>query len=47
MSERDLLHRNFDTRQYPHMFWTDAADLRSQLRDRLRSMTLLPATERA
>jgi nucleoside 2-deoxyribosyltransferase len=39
----DQLH--FDTRQYPHILWQTPADLRRQLRDRLRY--LLPGARQA
>jgi hypothetical protein len=29
---------HFDTRQYPHILWREAADLRVQLRDRVRAL---------
>ncbi len=35
--EVDKLH--FDTRQYPHILWKDAADLRSKLADRILALT--------
>ena len=33
--EKDKLH--FDTRQYPHLLWTDAVDLRRRLADRIQA----------
>jgi hypothetical protein len=36
------LPKHFDTRQYPHIVWRDAADLRSQLADRLRALRSVP-----
>jgi len=33
------LSRHFDTRQYPHIKWTDPQDLREQLCDRIRATT--------
>lgn len=37
----DLENLHFDTRQYPHIAWTDPADLRQQLVDRLRALIQL------
>jgi hypothetical protein len=36
--EDDIGNLHFDTRQYPHIVWHEPADLRSQLRDRLRAL---------
>lgn len=36
--EDDLPNLHFDTRQYPHIVWREAADLRIQLRDRLQAL---------
>ena len=29
---------HFDTRQYPHLLWSDAADLRSKLAQRIQAL---------
>lgn len=34
--EIDKAH--FDTRQYPHILWSDAADLRTKLADRIQAL---------
>jgi hypothetical protein len=36
--EDDAENLHFDTRQYPHIFWTTAGGLRTQLRDRIRGL---------
>lgn len=36
--EDDIGNLHFDTRQYPHIVWREPADLRVQLRDRLRAL---------
>jgi nucleoside 2-deoxyribosyltransferase len=36
--EFDAAVSHFDTRQYPHLKWTEPADLRTTLRDRLRAL---------
>lgn len=36
-TEREELKRHFDTRQYNHILWKDAADLREKLRNRINA----------
>ncbi len=36
--EDDVDNLHFDTRQYPHILWTEPADLRTQLRNRIRAL---------
>ena len=36
--EDDVGHLHFDTRQYPHIVWSDPAGLRVQIRERLRAL---------
>jgi hypothetical protein len=38
--ESDLKDTHFDTRQYNHILWSDPADLRSKLTDRIRATIL-------
>lgn len=39
----DIEAAHFDTRQYNHVVWTDAADLRGQLEDRIRATVPAPS----
>lgn len=36
------LATHFDTRQYPHIPWSDVADLRAKLADRIRALRSVP-----
>jgi hypothetical protein len=39
--DKENIH--FDTRQFNHILWTDAADLRAKLAARVRGTVLIPA----
>jgi nucleoside 2-deoxyribosyltransferase len=41
-SHFDELGKHFDTRQYPHLKWTDPADLRAKLSTKLRALRQVP-----
>jgi nucleoside 2-deoxyribosyltransferase len=39
-TDRDELVKHFDTRQYNHLLWTDAADLKTKLRLRIEAAVI-------